>query len=49
MSTCESQRHAEYDCFVKWSVSGRRFTQDKWCDPCRAKLNGARHAKASTN
>lgn len=40
MSECKSTRHSEYDCLIKWSVSGLRFTRDKWCEACQQKYQG---------
>ena len=36
-SPCTSKRHSDYDCLIRWSVSHKKWTPDKWCDPCRVK------------
>lgn len=34
-SPCISKSHQEYYCLTKYGVSGKKFTADKWCEPCR--------------
>lgn len=33
-SKCVSQRHQEYDCRIKYSVT-KKFTAEQWCEQCR--------------
>ena len=33
-SICISKTHQEYDCRMKYYVSGRKLKFDKWCKPC---------------
>lgn len=34
MSNCTSSKHQEYSCLIKWGVSSKKFTLNKWCDGC---------------
>ena len=34
-SPCVSKRHNDYDCLIRWGVSRKKHTVDRWCDPCR--------------
>lgn len=36
-SHCISNAHQEWDCLIKWSVTGFTFTAEKWCEPCKEK------------
>jgi hypothetical protein len=38
-STCVSSKHPEYNCLIKYSASGLKFTAEKWCNPCKDKYN----------
>jgi hypothetical protein len=33
-SPCTSNKHSEYTCLIKWGVSSKKFTVDKWCKDC---------------
>ena len=33
-SPCSSNKHSEYSCLIKWGVSSKKFSVDKWCDGC---------------
>ncbi len=33
-SPCKSPKHSEYTCLIKWGVSSKKFSVDKWCDGC---------------
>ena len=33
-STCTSPKHQEYSCLIKWGVSSKKFTVNKWCKEC---------------
>ena len=33
-SPCISVRHQEYSCLIKWGVSSKKFSVDKWCEGC---------------
>ena len=33
-SPCTSSKHAEYTCLIKWGVSSKKFSVDKWCSEC---------------
>lgn len=35
-STCISNKHSEYSCMIKWSVT-KKFDSAKWCEPCKVK------------
>jgi hypothetical protein len=40
-SHCVSNAHQEWDCIIKWSVTGFKFTAEKWCAPCQEKHSNA--------
>lgn len=33
-SPCKSAKHSEYSCMIKWGVSSKKFSVDKWCKEC---------------
>ena len=33
-SPCNSPKHSEYSCMIKWGVSSKKFGVDKWCNGC---------------
>jgi hypothetical protein len=33
-SPCTSPKHSEYTCLIKWGVSSKKFSVDKWCEGC---------------
>ena len=33
-SPCNSNKHSEYSCLIKWGVSSKKFKVDKWCEGC---------------
>jgi hypothetical protein len=33
-SPCTSNKHSEYTCLIKWGVSSKKFTVNKWCREC---------------
>lgn len=33
-SPCKSARHPEYSCMIKWGVTSKKFSVDKWCEGC---------------
>lgn len=35
-SPCESNKHPEYTCLIKWGVSSQKFSVEKWCKACIA-------------
>lgn len=40
-STCTSNKHSEYSCLIKWGVTSKKFSVDKWCDECVKRHNHA--------
>jgi len=36
-STCKATKHNEYDCIIKWGVSGKKYNSEKWCASCKEK------------
>lgn len=33
-SPCTSNKHQEYTCLIKWGVTSKKFTPNKWCKEC---------------
>ena len=33
-SPCTSPKHSEYTCLIKWGVTSKKFSVDKWCKEC---------------
>ena len=33
-SPCTSSKHQEYTCLIKWGVTSKKFTVNKWCKEC---------------
>ena len=33
-STCTSSKHQEYSCLIKWGVTSKKFSVNKWCMEC---------------
>lgn len=40
-STCTSNKHQEYSCLIKWGVTSKKFSVDKWCKECVESHNKA--------
>jgi hypothetical protein len=34
-SPCNSSRHQEFSCMIKWGVTGKKFKTAKWCEGCK--------------
>ena len=37
-SICVSKTHQEYWCLGYYYTSHKKFTAEKWCDPCRERF-----------
>lgn len=39
-ATCTSTRHSEYDCLIRWSVTGGKHHRGLWCQECKDRYVG---------